>query len=101
MVTWQPPQFPNGIIRGYQVNYTLSGGAGTTSVVNTDVTNSTLLTGLSIYKVYIISVRALTVTLGNSSSTVLVSTNEDGMFYVMIVNDCTLLSFIYHSAWYS
>ena len=83
------------------MNYTLSGGAGTTSVVNTLVTSSTLLTGLSIYKEYIISVRAMTVTLGNSSSTVFVSTNEDGMLYVIIVNDYTPLSFIYHSAWYS
>ena len=63
------------------MNYTLSGGAGTTSVVNTNVTNSTLLTGLSIYTKYTTFVRALTVTLGNSSSTVMVSTNEDGMFY--------------------
>ena len=82
VVTWQPPQLPNGIIRGYQVNYTLSGGAGTTSVVNTNVTNSTLLTGLSIYKKYIVFVRALTVTLGNSSFDIMVSTNEDGMFCV-------------------
>ena len=80
------------------MNYTLSGGTGTTYVVNTNVTNSTILTGLSIYKEYIISVRAMTVTLGNSSSTVFVSTNEDGMLYIIIVNDYTLLSFIYHSA---
>ena len=81
--------------------YSFSGGAGTSSVVNTSVSNSTLLTGLSIYKDYIISVRAVTVTLGNSSSTVLVSTNEDGMLYTMIFNDYNLLPFIYHSAWYS
>ena len=62
------------------MNYTLSGGAGTTSVVNTNDTNSTLLTGLSIYKEYIIFVRAITVTLGNSSSSVMATTNEDGMF---------------------
>ena len=67
--------------------YSLSGGAGTSSVVNTNVSNSTLLTGLSVYKEYIISVRAVTVTLGSSSSTVLVSTNEDGMLYTMIFND--------------
>ena len=64
------------------MNYTLSGGVGTTSVVNTNVTNSTLLTGLSIYTKYIVFVKALTVTLGNSSSAIMVSTNEDGMFYV-------------------
>ena len=66
------------------MNYTLSGGAETTSVVNTNVTNSTLLTGLSIYKEYFISVRALTVTLGNSSSDIMVSTNEDGMFCALL-----------------
>ena len=66
------------------MNYTLTGGAGTTSVVNTNVTNSTLLTGLSIYMEYIIFVRAITVTLGNSSSSVLATTNEDGMFCVQL-----------------
>ena len=83
------------------MNYTLSGGTGTTYVVNTNDSNSTLLSGLSIYTKYIVFVRALTVTLGNSSSTILVSTNEDCMFYVMIANDYSPLSFIYHSAWYS
>ena len=78
------------------MNYTLSGGAETTSVVDTNVTNSTLLTDLSIYKEYIIFVRAITVTLGNSSSSVMASTNEDGMFYVHLnyVNKFILLSFI-------
>ena len=66
------------------MNYTRSGGAETTSVVDTNVTNSTLLNGLSIYKEYFISVRALTVTLGNSSSDIMVSTNEDGMFCALL-----------------
>ena len=100
MVTWQPPQFRNGIIRGYQVNYTVSGGAGTTSVMNTNVTNSTLLTGLSINKEYIIYVRAMTVTLGISSSMVMISTNEDGMFHVLLY-DLKYYTILYHSAWHS
>ena len=74
------------------MNYTLSGGAGTTSVVNTNVTNSTFLTGLSIYKQYIIFVRALTVTLGNSSSSVMAFTNEDGKFYTKLYDDSIFLS---------
>ena len=77
------------------MNYTLSGGAGTTSVVNTNDTNSTLLTDLSIYKEYIIFVRAITVTLGNSSSSVMATTNEDGMFCVqlkwMLFNDYIII----------
>ena len=80
MVTWQPPQSTNGIIRGYQVNYTSSGGTWTTSVVDTGVINSIVLTNLSIYTTYTIFVRARTVTLGNSSTSIFVSTNEDGKF---------------------
>eukprot|EP00731_Ephydatia_muelleri_P029842 Em0021g365a len=77
MVTWQPPLTPNGIIRGYQVNYFVTGGNGATSVVDTNVTDRTVLTGLSIYTTYTIFVRAKTVTLGDNSTSVMVSTNED------------------------
>ena len=98
MVTWQPPQSPNGIIRGYQVNYTSSGGTWTTAVVDTNVTNSTLLTGLSIYTTYTIFVKARTVTLGNSSAIVIVSTNEDGKFLFAFRVGLDASS---HSAWYS
>ena len=80
MVTWQPPLTPNGIIRGYQVNYFVTGGNGATSVVDTNVTDSTLLTGLSIYTTYTIFVRAKTVIDGNNSTFVMVATNEDGKF---------------------
>ena len=75
------------------MNYTVSEGPGTTSVMYTNVNNSVLLTGLTIYKDYIIFVRAQTVTFGNSSSTVVVSTNEDGMFYDQYnnVNHCTIV----------
>ena len=99
MVTWHPPQSPNGIIRGYQVNYTSSEGTWTTAVVDTNVTNSTLLTGLSIYTTYTIIVKARTVTLGNSSAIVIVSTNEDGTFLFAAIRHMTYASS--HSAWYS
>ena len=99
MVTWQPPQSPNGIIRGYQVNYTSSGGTWTIVEVDTNVTNSTLLTGLSIYTTYTIIVKARTVTLGNRSAIVIVSTNEDGKFLFAAMRHMTYTSS--HSAWYS
>ena len=75
MVTWQPPLSPNGIIRSYQVSYLANGG---TSLVTNDtgVVTSTLLTGLSIYTTYTIFVKARTITLGNNSTTIIVSTDE-------------------------
>ena len=62
------------------MNYFVTGGNGATSVVDTNVTNSTVLTGLSIYTTYTIFVRAKTVIYGNNSTSVMVSTNEDGKF---------------------
>ena len=62
------------------MNYFVTGGNGATSVVDTNVTDSTVLTGLSIYTTYTIFVRAKTVIYGNNSTSVMVSTNEDGKF---------------------
>ena len=62
------------------MNYFSTGGNGATSVVDTNVTNSTVLTGLSIYTTYTIFVRAMTVIYGNNSTSVMVATNEDGKF---------------------
>ena len=75
MVTWQPPVSPFGIIRSYQVSYLANRGT-TIATSDTDVVTSTLLTGLSIYTTYTIFVRARTVTLGNNSTAVTVSTDE-------------------------
>ena len=88
MVTWQSPLTPNGMIRGYQVNYFVTGGNGATSVVDTNVTDSTVLTGLSIYTNYTIFVRAKTVTLGDNSISVMVSTNEDGKYSMCMLIIC-------------
>ena len=62
------------------MNYFVTRGNGATSVVDTNVTDSTLLTGLSIYTTYTIFVRAKTVIYGNNSTFVMVATNEDGKF---------------------
>ena len=62
------------------MNYSVTGGNGATSVVDTNVTDSTVLTGLSIYTTYTIFVRAKTVIYGSDSISVMVSTNEDGKF---------------------
>ena len=66
------------------MNYFVTGGNGATSVVDTNVTNSTLLTGLSIYTTYTIFVRAMTVVYGNSTL-VDVSTDEGSEFLVIIL----------------
>ena len=86
MVTWQPPLTPNGMIRGYQVNYFVLGGRIET--VDTD-TLSTLLTGLSSYVNYTIFVRARTVNLGTNSTFVMASTNEDGKHLLLVT--CTAI----------
>ena len=64
------------------MNYFVTGGNGATSAVDTNVTNSTLVTGLSIYTIYTIFVRARTVILGKNSTFAIISTNEDGKFVV-------------------
>eukprot|EP00731_Ephydatia_muelleri_P029835 Em0021g358a len=75
MVTWQRPQYPNGIIRGYQMSYTPQGGNA--SLLNISSANSSiLLTGLQIYKVYNVSLRVLTAAYSNFSSVFSVSTDE-------------------------
>ena len=66
------------------MNYFVTGGNGATSVVDTNVTDSTVLTNLSIYTTYTIFVRARTVVFGNSTL-VDVSTDEGSEFLVILL----------------
>ena len=96
MVSWQPPQTPNGIIRGYQVNYFASGGPIET--IETTST-STLLTGLSSHTTYTIFVRARTVVLGSSSTLVMTNTKEDGKHSILHNCLCNKEPGIARAAW--
>ena len=77
MVTWQRPQFPNGIIRGYQIRYIPQGGNDQTLNVG-PADSSTLLIGLEIYKLYYISVSVQTIQYSNFTNDIAVSTDEGG-----------------------
>ena len=77
IITWEPPQEPNGVLQFYEVSYTPNGGQ--TSVV--DVQNNTTwkLTGLKSYTAYTVKVRAKTMAgFGSYSLPSTVSTLEDG-----------------------
>ena len=79
MVTWQLPQYPNGFIRGYQVRYLVLGG--NSSFVNVSMAlTSAQLTGLLVYTVYNVSVRALTIGYSNFTDVFTVSTDEGGKY---------------------
>ena len=93
MVTWQRPQYPNGIIRGYQMSYTPQGGNA--SLLNISSANSSiLLTGLQIYKVYNVSLRVLTAAYSNFSSVFSVSTDEGGKRNTQLAHKTRIISFL-------
>ena len=79
---WNPPSTPNGIIRGYQITYYKTATVGNPLAVMTqDVAGnepSYELTGLEIYTTYSISIQGRTILLGEASTTVNATTEEDG-----------------------
>ena len=78
-VMWQPPMTPNGIVRSYHVVYTTD---NTTANVNT--TNiSIVITMLEIFTTYQVQVFATTVTKGNGSNVVNVTTDEDSKSWII------------------
>ena len=79
-VTWDAPEFPNGIIRNYIVTYNTSGEHSGTMGVDSTMDNSTSLlidslVPFTLYNVYVVGV---TVGEGPSSDVVMVMTNESG-----------------------
>ena len=79
---WNRPETPNGIIRGYLITYyPTTFNDSTLTVMTQDVAGnvtSFVLTGLEIYTTYSISIQGRTVLLGEASTTVNVTTEEDG-----------------------
>ena len=81
-ISWQPPHDVNGIIRGYQVSYTLHGESEWFHDVAKNAT-STELIGLRPNTEYTIRVRAKTVDYGDNSTPIIASTLEDGEYSVL------------------
>ena len=79
-INWTAPLSPNGIIRQYIVTYINSEGSSASDMMMTSETTAEL-TGLMIFTNYNISVRAVTVELGDPSETVTVTTDEDCELY--------------------
>ena len=81
MVTWQPPLTPNGIIRSYQVELSDSGSG----FINTSVddysfngaTTSAVISMLEENTTYLIQVFAITVSTGQGSDIIMVTTEEN------------------------
>ena len=78
-VMWHPPMTPNGIVRSYRVVYTT--GSTTADVTTTNI--SIVITMLEIFTAYQVQVFATTVTEGNGSNSVMVTTDEDSKSWII------------------
>ena len=80
LITWQPPVIPNGIVRFYSVEFT---EISTNGVVNSiHATNtSVIITMLEKFTTYEVQVFATTITEGDGSDVVTVTTDEDSKFF--------------------
>ncbi len=96
LLTWSPPQEPNGEIIAYEVTYSVNGSEPDTMIT----TNTTLILILALVNIEvsnIISVRVYTsVGPGNASMYVTVSTPEDPTPYEFIHNDSCMYSDFSH-----
>ena len=75
-MTWQPPLTPNGIVRSYRIEYSSD---NFTNDINTTDT-SIIIDMLEIFTAYQVQVFATTITEGDGSEIVSVTTGEDGEF---------------------
>ena len=86
MVTWEPPMMPNGIIRLYHIEVTKigddDGSEFPSLVVNVTGTETSVVIGmLEIFTSYEIQVFAVTVSEGEPSNVVVVTTDEDSELF--------------------
>ena len=75
MVTWQPPMTPNGIVRFYRIQFTNI----TDNIINEIITTNTsvIIFMLEKFTTYEVQVFATTITEGDGSDVVTVTTDED------------------------
>ena len=81
-ITWILPDYPNGIIRNYQLQWSSSGVEF--SVNTTDATTTAVLVDLTPGTQYNVSVRAFTVAFGPFSDQLILHTadGEDKLYYL-------------------
>ena len=77
LVSWGVPEFPQGEIEFYQVEYS-SPCSSTVRMNTTDNSTEALLSGLSPFTEYAVRVRAFTVEFGDFSTNQTRTTAEDG-----------------------
>jgi len=98
-VTWQPPIKPNGIVRSYRIRYTTGKTCFRRSNnirVNATNISSTIVNNLEKFTEYDIEVFATTISEGDRSITVSVTTDEDSKHCILF-----LISFNKNAGWYS
>ena len=82
LILWEPPEFLNGVLLFYVVNYTSEelGGMPTTNSINTMDDTSVIISNLTPFTVYNVSVVGVTVEEGPPSDVVMIMTNESGRY---------------------
>ena len=93
MVTWEPPMMPNGIIRLYHIEVTKIGNDDGSEfpslVINVTGTETSVVIGmLEIFTSYEVQVFAVTVSEGEPSDIVVVTTDEDSELLIYLCT-CT------------
>ena len=78
MVTWQPPITPNGIVRSYRVEFSAGNFTDDINTTNTSI----IINMLEIFTTYQVQVFATTITEGNASEVVNITTGEDGEYNI-------------------
>ena len=90
-IEWNPPANPNGIIRGYLITYYKTASVGNNNspaVMTQDVVGNVIsfeLMDLEIYTTYSISIQGRTILLGEASTIVNATTEEDGKGTIFLV----------------
>jgi len=87
MVTWQPPITSNGIVRSYCINYVTGPRCvESNTMIVPNSSQSASINNLEIFTTYRIQVFATTITKGDGSEIVYVTTDEDSKFFWLSIN---------------
>ena len=78
LISWGPPEFPNGIIQSYTISISDRGGQHLSNVSTNDL--SANVTGLTPFTHYNVAVFARTVEIGEASPTISFMTSEESEY---------------------
>ena len=94
-VQWQEPEFLNGIIQYYLVHYYPTDDSNITTTINTTnaATTSLVISMLSPYTNYTVTVVAVTVAEGEMSDPVMVRTAEAGEYCMYYLHEIYIRTF--------